>query len=964
MANLILYGFKHSINIKEDLVSFLCENYPNIQIKYANSKDTCLKILRDIAIDCLIVNQTEENPSLFQLLKSLGKNISYNQIPLIGINTSKVNLNLNISDSFIANLFLPLNYEELKILIESNISDKIQNKGEKGRKFKKSFSFKEKYDTKKSCFSLCEAINDENNNIVDYKFIEINPEFAEFLDLMIEDIYNGTLKTIFPELGPQLVEMFNATPENGKPLYYECHSKRNGKYFDLITYKQKYNIINTIIIDTTQKFIEEENIKKQKEKFGERVKELRCLYNITRILNENNLSIKEILKKMVVVIPWAFKFPEHTKVKISVWKYLEKSNDYKETDWKIEENVIIQKRRIGKISVVYQKKKPKEYIGPFLKDEVNLLRSICEMMSNRLEKWVVQNDLYNMNERLDIAFKAADFGVWDWDLRENKFFLNSKYLEILGENELRNGVDHNFWLERLHPDDKQIIHKNIERNLTGNQDVFYQEFRVKTKTGDWKWIKDTSKIVKRDNLGNPQKIMGMIIDVDKDKRAIIELEYRQQFEKIVKDIVKISSDVSTHKLEEKINKINSDFSKLNGSDFSEIVFLNQENKEVKVKEIIKNSVNGSKSSLKFSMTALKEISQLLKRQKVILIPNENISKNTQNEILNITNCKSLLFIAINKGENVKGYNLHFFKNSNKNLLYSELEILNLYSDLISNILIKLEKKSKNNNSIVEDECLVSNFILGITHELSSPSQYLSDNIDFIHKNTFTYSDVINDLQSLIKDKRMIETSEIEAVLENYVNLSETKKIKNELKEAFNHTKLGIEDVRGICQAVEEFSTKEDVQNFMDLNKLLQTVINFTKNEWKYCFELIITESQNNLMVYGNQNDLRRAFLYLIVCTFYLIKPDKKNPVEKKNINLITIKEETTAVVKIVFDIETTVQNDFANLFDNKIEMRIKNWNIAEKISFCKEVFVNNLFGEVYYESNEQQFCIVVRLPID
>ena len=237
MATIGLYGFTKNIQIQEDISQFLCENYPNIQIKHSTTKDSCIKILKENVVDCLIINQTEEDPTLYNLLKSIEKNSVYKNIPLIGINTSRINLNLNITDSFIANLFVPVNFSEFREIIESNVPsiNKI-NDGRK-RRLKKTFSFKEKFDTKKSCYALCEPINDEDNVIVDYKFIEINPEFAEFLDLMIEDIYNGTLTQLFPELGVQFVEMFNATPENGKPLYYEFESKLTNKHFELLTYK-------------------------------------------------------------------------------------------------------------------------------------------------------------------------------------------------------------------------------------------------------------------------------------------------------------------------------------------------------------------------------------------------------------------------------------------------------------------------------------------------------------------------------------------------------------------------------------------------------------------------------------------------------------------------------------------------------------------------------------------------------
>ncbi len=75
------------------------------------------------------------------------------------------------------------------------------------------------------------------------------------------------------------------------------------------------------------------------------------------------------------------------------------------------------------------------------------------------------------------------------------------------------------WSDLLHPDDKEKVLKeynDIIHDLTGerNYDV---EYRLKTKSGEWRWFHAIGRILRREN-GVPLSYVGMFVDITDRKK--------------------------------------------------------------------------------------------------------------------------------------------------------------------------------------------------------------------------------------------------------------------------------------------------------------------------------------------------------------------------------------------------------------------------------------------------------------
>jgi len=129
----------------------------------------------------------------------------------------------------------------------------------------------------------------------------------------------------------------------------------------------------------------------------EREKELRCIYEIDEILNQPNMSVDDLLKQVVKVIPGGWQYPDICHATIS---YNEKdycSGKCEETPWSLQADIVIQDEKVGSVYVLYEEKRPKEHQGPFLKEELDLIKAIARHLNRALQHRQLR-DLFDKNK--------------------------------------------------------------------------------------------------------------------------------------------------------------------------------------------------------------------------------------------------------------------------------------------------------------------------------------------------------------------------------------------------------------------------------------------------------------------------------------------------------------------------------------------------------------------------------------
>ncbi len=129
----------------------------------------------------------------------------------------------------------------------------------------------------------------------------------------------------------------------------------------------------------------EEELRKRSHDLGERVKELNCLYGISRLREETDLPLGEILQKIVELIPPAWHYPEITCARITLKDRPYETPNFEQTQWRQTASLTTHGTQVGTVDVCYLKEMPELDEGPFLAEERNLINAIAERVSRIIE---------------------------------------------------------------------------------------------------------------------------------------------------------------------------------------------------------------------------------------------------------------------------------------------------------------------------------------------------------------------------------------------------------------------------------------------------------------------------------------------------------------------------------------------------------------------------------------------------
>jgi PAS domain S-box-containing protein len=121
----------------------------------------------------------------------------------------------------------------------------------------------------------------------------------------------------------------------------------------------------------------EEALRKLTDDLNERVKEINCLYSISYYIDKHYLLMEEKLKNIVNLIPSGWQYPEITCGRIVLEGKEYKTDNFRETPWKLSSDIIVHDEKIGIIEVFHLEKKPEAYEGAFLKEERGLINAIA-----------------------------------------------------------------------------------------------------------------------------------------------------------------------------------------------------------------------------------------------------------------------------------------------------------------------------------------------------------------------------------------------------------------------------------------------------------------------------------------------------------------------------------------------------------------------------------------------------------
>lgn len=127
--------------------------------------------------------------------------------------------------------------------------------------------------------------------------------------------------------------------------------------------------------------------------------------------------------------------------------------------------------------------------------------------------------LKEREERLALAVRGANLGLWEWDVATGKTVCSERWGELLGCPADGIPTQMTEWFELTHPDDRGVLKEALNDHLDGKRPVFQCEHRLKNRAGDYCWVWALGKVLERDAGGRPARAAGTLMDISEHKAA-------------------------------------------------------------------------------------------------------------------------------------------------------------------------------------------------------------------------------------------------------------------------------------------------------------------------------------------------------------------------------------------------------------------------------------------------------------
>ncbi|HPI19336.1 MAG TPA: PAS domain S-box protein, partial [Candidatus Kapabacteria bacterium] len=262
------------------------------------------------------------------------------------------------------------------------------------------------FENMNEAFALHEIILDENNEPVDYRFIEINSVFEELTGLKREEVIGKRVLEVLPKTEENWIKTYGDVALTGKSVNFYDYSKELNKFYNIKAFCPQKGYFAVTFTDITEQKLAEQTIKESEERY--------------RSLFENNHAVMMIIDpkngEIIEVNPAAVKFYRWSREEL-LQKKISEINILSENDVQKEMNLAQQEKRncfIFKHLIADGTFRDVEvYSGPITINEKPLLYSVIHDITVRkkAEELVRESEeRYNrfINTHSDIIFVKDD----------------------------------------------------------------------------------------------------------------------------------------------------------------------------------------------------------------------------------------------------------------------------------------------------------------------------------------------------------------------------------------------------------------------------------------------------------------------------------------------------------------------------------------------------------------------------
>jgi hypothetical protein len=120
------------------------------------------------------------------------------------------------------------------------------------------------------------------------------------------------------------------------------------------------------------------SVEKIMDALRERAKELHCLYNVHELLNQPDVTVRDVCGELLTILPPGWQYPDICFARIMLHGQIYEPHNAATSAWVQKADLVVHGEPAGTIEIFYTQPAPPSDEGPFLKEERKLLDTIAE----------------------------------------------------------------------------------------------------------------------------------------------------------------------------------------------------------------------------------------------------------------------------------------------------------------------------------------------------------------------------------------------------------------------------------------------------------------------------------------------------------------------------------------------------------------------------------------------------------
>ncbi|UCF78483.1 MAG: PAS domain S-box protein [Candidatus Eiseniibacteriota bacterium] len=235
--------------------------------------------------------------------------------------------------------------------------------------------------------------------------------------------------------------------------------------------------------DVSQRKRAEEALKKRALELAERVRELKCLYEVTRLMRDTSQPLSRVLGAAVGAVAAGWQYPEVACSRIELNGTVRSTPQWSQTNWVQRADVEIGGRIIGSIEVAYLEERPEADEGAFLKEERELIDTLATLFGDfvrrkETEEALLQQASFVMNNPAPVFLADHDLRIMACNTAASDFFEGN--LSLARVPDLFPGLTESV-LKDIEPTVPYQVEQEIDKNtllLTVKKEPFTRSFYI------------------------------------------------------------------------------------------------------------------------------------------------------------------------------------------------------------------------------------------------------------------------------------------------------------------------------------------------------------------------------------------------------------------------------------------------------------------------------------------------------